>query len=99
VQIYEMLAGAAALGAWWVATAPRFQGVAGRPFLIAVAAYAAGRLFVDAFKETTPLMSGGIHLVQVASLAVMLAALLLLYRLSAAKAVNRSAVRSRTTSA
>jgi prolipoprotein diacylglyceryltransferase len=56
--------------------------IAGRPFLLAVAAYAAGRLFVDAFKETTPLMTGGFHAVQVAALAVLLLALVLLARLS-----------------
>jgi phosphatidylglycerol:prolipoprotein diacylglycerol transferase len=54
---------------------------AGRPFLLAVAVYAAGRLFVDAYKETTPLMSGGIHVVQAAALGVLLAALILLPRL------------------
>lgn len=99
VQLYEILVGAAALGAWWVATAPRFQGVAGRPFLSAVAVYAAGRLFVDAFKETTPLLSGGIHLVQVTALVVMLAALVMLFRLSVARTGNSVTVRSRTTSA
>lgn len=84
VQVYEMLAGLAALLAWWMSTSPRFRGVAGRPFLMAVALYAAGRLFVDAFNETTPLISGGFHLVQVVALATVIAALVGLWRLSAA---------------
>ena len=41
-------------GAWWTATSPRYRGANGRPFLLAVVVYSAGRLFVDAFKETTP---------------------------------------------
>lgn len=82
VQIYEIVAGVVALAAWWAATVPRFRGVEGRPFLVAVAVYAAGRLFVDAFKETTPLVGGGFHLIQIAALATVLVALLLLSRLS-----------------
>jgi prolipoprotein diacylglyceryltransferase len=82
VQLYEIAAGALALSAWWAATSPRFRGVAGRPFLLTVAAYAAGRLFVDAFKETTPLARGGFHVIQIAALAVMLLALVLLARRS-----------------
>lgn len=85
VQLYEVLAGMVALAVWWAATAPRFRGVGGRPFLVAVAAYAAGRLFVDAFKETTPLVGGGFHLVQLVALAAVLVALFLLSRLSAAE--------------
>jgi phosphatidylglycerol:prolipoprotein diacylglycerol transferase len=100
VQLYEILAGLAALGVWWAA-APDLTGrramlssdqsltrrpvrsyKAGRPFLMAAAVYAAGRLFVDAFKETTPLMAGGFHVVQVAALAVLLLALVLLAWLS-----------------
>lgn len=57
---------------------------AGRPFLLAMAVYSAGRLFVDAYKETTPLAGGGIHVMQVAALGVLLAALVLLWRLSSA---------------
>jgi phosphatidylglycerol:prolipoprotein diacylglycerol transferase len=59
VQLYEILAGLVALGVWWVVTSPDLRGLsrplrsymAGRPFLLAAAVYAAGRLFVDAFKE------------------------------------------------
>lgn len=81
-QLYEVLAGGVALGAWWAVTAPRFRGVAGRPFLLTVAVYAAGRLFVDAFKETTPLVAGGYHLVQIASLVLLVVCLIMLARLS-----------------
>jgi hypothetical protein len=49
---------------------------------LAVAVYAAGRLFVDAFKETTLLLTGGFHVVQVVALLVMLLALILLARSS-----------------
>ncbi len=82
VQLYEVLAGVVALAAWWSATSPRFGGMAGRPFLMTIAVYAAGRLFVDAFKDTTPLTAGGYHVVQVAALVVVLLALMLLARLS-----------------
>jgi len=81
VQLYEVGAGAAALAAWWGASAPRFRGMNGRPFLVATAVYAAGRLFVDAWNETTPLTTGGIHIVQVVALGVTLMALVLLARL------------------
>jgi phosphatidylglycerol:prolipoprotein diacylglycerol transferase len=102
VQLYEILAGLAALGVWWWAATdltgrraalssdqnatrrprPARSTIAGRPFLLAVAVYAAGRLFVDAFKETTPLTSGGFHVAQIVSLVALLAALVLLARLS-----------------
>ena len=82
VQLYEILAGVVALSAWWAATGSRFRGVDRRPFLVAVAVYAAGRLFVDAFKETTPLVGGGFHLVQLVALATVLVTLFLLARLS-----------------
>ena len=95
VQIYEILVGAAALAAWWGVSDPAGPELApvrrriraykaGRPFLVSVAVYAAGRLFVDAYKETTPLTTGGVHLVQVAALIVVLLALFQLARLSSA---------------
>lgn len=80
VQLYEMAAGLAALGAWWTATSPRYRGANGRPFLLAVVVYSAGRLFVDAFKETTPLTTGGIHVVQVVALVLTLLGLVMLAR-------------------
>jgi prolipoprotein diacylglyceryltransferase len=80
VQFYEIAAGLTALVVWWAVTSPRFRGMAGRPFLVAITVYATGRLFVDAYKETTPLTNGGYHVVQVTALAVLLLALVLLAR-------------------
>jgi phosphatidylglycerol:prolipoprotein diacylglycerol transferase len=82
VQVYELLVGLAALGAWWAVTSPRYRGVAGRPFLLATAVYAAGRLFVDAYRENSTLTTGGVHVVQVAAWIVLIVALVLLARLS-----------------
>lgn len=86
VQLYEALAGAAALGAWWAATSnptgsgkPDRSHAPGRPFLWAVAVYAAGRLLVDAYRENAALISG-FHVTQVVSLAVLLLALVVLAR-------------------
>jgi len=81
VQLYEALAGVAALGAWWAATSARGGGIAGRPFLVAVAVYAAGRLFVDAYRENATLIDG-FHVVQLVALGVLLPALVGLARLS-----------------
>lgn len=89
VQVYEMLAGLAALIVWLASTSPRFRVIAGRPFLVTAAVYAAGRLFVDAYNETSTLVGGGFHAVQVVSLLVMLAALVALARLSPAEADSR----------
>ncbi len=98
VQLYEVAAGAVALGVWWAATSdltgrrvtlesdnsiarrPVRSYLAGRPFLLAVAVYAAGRLFVDAYKETTPVMTSGIHTVQAVALLILLLALGLMAR-------------------
>ena len=80
VQLYEVAAGAAALGVWWAATSPRRGSRSGQPSLLVIAVYAAGRLFVDAYKETTPLTAGGIHIVQLTALVVMLLALTSLTR-------------------
>ena len=88
VQLYEVLAGGAALAAWWAITSPRFGRVEGRPFLVSTAVYAAGRLFVDAFKETTPLVGGGFHLVQIASLIMLVTTLLILARMSTKRTIE-----------
>lgn len=90
VQLYEVLASAAALVAWLAATSPRFRGIDGRPFLVTAAVYAAGRLFVDAFKETTPLVGGGFHVVQIVALVMLIATLLILARLSTTEIVEES---------
>lgn len=77
VQLYEALVGVAALAAWWAATSARVPVVAGRPFLWATIAYAAGRLLVDAYRENATLVSG-FHVTQIVALAVLLAAMALL---------------------
>lgn len=76
VQLYELLVGLLAL-ALWVALLPRRQ-FAGQLFLLSAAFYSAGRLFFDAFRANAWLTPGGYHIVQIASLAVLLACLLLL---------------------
>jgi len=85
VQLYEALASVGALAAWWAATSPRVYSTAGRPFLIAVAVYAAGRLFMDAYRENATLISG-FHVVQIASLIVLVVALTMLARGSSSSA-------------
>lgn len=82
VQIYEIIVGLLALGVWRYAARPGTIIVAGRSFLAAAATYSAGRLLVDAFRANTPLMAGGYHLVQIASLVVLLLCLFLLLRTS-----------------
>jgi len=90
VQLYEVMAGVVALAAWWATTSLRFRGMDGRPFLVAAAVYAGGRLFVDAYKETTPLVGGGFHLVQIASLIMVVTTLLILARMSTKRTIEES---------
>lgn len=73
VQIYEILAGFFALGAWYFMLRRRAR--PGRAFLLGVAVYAAGRLLVDAFRADALLTAGGYHIVQIISLVIMLACL------------------------
>lgn len=86
VQLYEMAVGVVALAGWWLASRPRAAGepplVDGRPFLLTTAVYAGGRLFVEAFRDNAWMTDGGIRIVQVISLVVMVAALVLLARIS-----------------
>jgi prolipoprotein diacylglyceryltransferase len=85
VQVYELGVGLATLAVWWAATSSPTSTksyLSGRPFLLATAVYAAGRLFVDAYRETTFLTSGGLHLMQIIALAVLLGVLFMLIRLS-----------------
>ncbi len=93
VQLYEVAAGAAALGVWWAATSnlkvferPSRQHISGRPFLLATTAYAAGRLFVDAYHQNATVVFGGYHVVQLVSLVALVAALVMLARSSSAGA-------------
>lgn len=80
VQLYEIAAGAAGLLAWWWAL--RHARFSGQPFLISATLYSAGRLLVDAYRANTPLTTGGYHLVQIISLAVLLVCLFFLARLA-----------------
>jgi phosphatidylglycerol:prolipoprotein diacylglycerol transferase len=80
VQIYEILAGLAALLAWFRLRRYRFY--AGQLFFLTTSIYSGGRLFVDAFRENAWLTSSGLHVVQILSLLVMLGSLYLLGRWS-----------------
>lgn len=79
VQIYELLVGGVALWLWWRLTQTR-QPV-GMAFLGSAAAYSALRLFVDAYRDNTPLTSDGYHIVQLITFAIMLVCLFLISRL------------------
>lgn len=76
VQIYELLAGGVALWLWWrLARSGRAEGGA---FLGSAAAYSALRLFLDAYRDNAPLTSGGYHIIQLITFAIMLLCLYLL---------------------
>lgn len=78
VQLYEIAAAGMALLGWnW---AHRVWLGSGQPALVAVAVYSAGRLLADTFRANAVLTEGGFHLVQVASLNILLASLFLLAR-------------------
>ncbi len=78
VQLYEIVASLLALAAWlWAVRAGLGPGL---PFLVAAATCSAGRLVSDAFRANAPLTAGGYHIVQIASLGVLLASLWLLSR-------------------
>lgn len=84
VQIYELLIGLAALGSWWrLAKRPHFDG---QLLLVTLSTYAAGRLFVDAFRENAWVSGSGIHILQVICLLALVGSLALLVRLSEKKA-------------
>lgn len=82
VQFYEVLASGLALLVWWWGFRNRVQ--PGQMFLMAIAAYSAGRLFVDAYRANTPLTSAGFHVVQIIALVILLVAGFALGRLLAA---------------
>lgn len=76
VQLYELLAGLLALAVWVTLLSRRR--FAGQLFLSSGALYSAGRLFVEAFRANPWLTPGGYRVVQIISLAGLLACLLLL---------------------
>ncbi|HEX6386737.1 MAG TPA: prolipoprotein diacylglyceryl transferase family protein [Anaerolineae bacterium] len=78
VQIYEIIVGIVALLVWWWLAGRR--AFAGQLFLATTAVYSAGRLFVDAFRANTWITNDGWHVLQIISLAALLASLLLLAR-------------------
>ncbi len=70
VQIYEIVFGIAALISWFTF----FNGRTfdGQLFLITLAIYSGGRLFIDAFRANTWITSSGFHILQLISLGVLL---------------------------
>ena len=87
VQIYEIILGIAALGVWWQVVKQRPP--AGQAFLLTMALYSAGRLFLDAYRDNAWLTADGYHVIQIISLVVMLGCLILLMR--QATAVSQAA--------
>jgi len=81
VQLYELLVGGLALFTWWRITQQATHD-AGRPFLLTVAVYSAGRLFVDAFRDNALVIDSGYHVLQIVSLLILLAVLFQLGRLA-----------------
>jgi phosphatidylglycerol:prolipoprotein diacylglycerol transferase len=80
VQLYEILLSLATLLLWRRLANQRL--FAGQLFLLTVALYCGGRLFLDAFRANAWLTSSGFHLLQIIALAVMLVNLFLLARFS-----------------
>jgi phosphatidylglycerol:prolipoprotein diacylglycerol transferase len=78
VQIYEIVVAAAALVTWRIAMPHRHFD--GQLFLLTIAVYSGGRLFIDAFRANAWLTDNGIHVIQVLSLVIMLVSLFLLSR-------------------
>lgn len=74
VQLYELLVGGLALFTWWRVSQNSVYKV-GRPFLWTTAVYSAGRLFVDAFRENALVIGDGYHVLQIASLLILLVTL------------------------
>lgn len=78
VQLYELIAGIAALLSWLASSHGR--SISGHLFLTSAAVYSSGRLFVDAYRANAALTANGYHIVQILSLAALLGALFLLMR-------------------
>ena len=74
VQLYELIVGVLALFTWWRITQPATYAV-GRPLLLTIAVYSAGRLLVDAFRDNPPVVGAGYHILQIVSLLILVAAL------------------------
>ncbi len=77
LQVYEALTLLVILAALWRRRTDR--PLDGHLFALFVFLYAASRLFLEAYREQTPLILGGVRAVQVAALAIMLGCLGYLY--------------------
>lgn len=78
VQLYELLAGVFTLLVWWrLVDRRRYEG---QLFLTAVALTSAARLFLDAFRDNTWIISNGYHGWQLIAFAALLLSLILLAR-------------------
>ncbi|HIC90205.1 MAG TPA: hypothetical protein EYP04_12500 [Anaerolineae bacterium] len=78
IQLYEMAALLVILGVlWWQRERSPFNG---HSFVLFIALYAGSRLFLEAFRADTPLVTNGVRTIQVVALAVMLGAVGYLYR-------------------
>lgn len=73
VQIYEIIGGLLALLVWWKTCPSRLFD--GQLFLMTTAVYAASHLFTDAFRENSWFTADGYRIIQIISLATMLACL------------------------
>jgi phosphatidylglycerol---prolipoprotein diacylglyceryl transferase len=80
VQLYEIVLGLLALLLWW--RVARQRTFPGQLFLLTVFFYSAGRLFLDAFRDNSPLVADGYRLIQLAAFAAMMGSLFLLARFS-----------------
>lgn len=78
VQLYEIVVAVLALLVWRLAFNQR--SFDGQLFLMSVAVYGAGRLIFDTYRANAWLTSGGYHVLQILSLAVLLTCILLLGR-------------------
>jgi prolipoprotein diacylglyceryltransferase len=82
VQLFEIVLGLAALGVWWQIV--KRQAPSGRPFLLSIALYSAGRLFLDAYRDNAWLTADGYHILQIMALAVLVGCLVMLMRMETA---------------
>jgi phosphatidylglycerol:prolipoprotein diacylglycerol transferase len=83
VQLYEVIVALLALLVWWRALDHR--SFDGQLFLISVGVYSAGRLIFDAYRANAWLTSSGYHVLQIASLVILLVCIFLLGRRLTAK--------------
>ncbi|GMQ78046.1 MAG: prolipoprotein diacylglyceryl transferase [Anaerolineae bacterium] len=78
VQIYEIIIGIAALASWFAFLKRR--SFDGQLFLISLAIYSGGRLFVDAYRANAWLTPSGFHILQLISISILLISVFLLGR-------------------